>query len=146
MGLPQSSPLSPVLYSVRRKGQADLNSNDSTWVLTLTYDPCIYETASSNTLNVVASAQDRLGKKKLSQWLQETESDNNTCKAKALWHTFRNQRAGDAFSLLQYKDTVRSRSRQQSPSMWKTQPRILRDPLRKSVHRQDAGRINETQV
>ena len=46
MGLPQGSPLSPVLYNVYTKGLEDLNSNGLSRVLTLADDGLIYKTAS----------------------------------------------------------------------------------------------------
>ena len=44
MGLPQGSPLSPVLYNVYTKGLADLNQNGLSRVLTLADDGLIYKT------------------------------------------------------------------------------------------------------
>ena len=41
MGLPQSAPLSPVIYTVYTKGQADLNQNGLSRVLTLSDDGLI---------------------------------------------------------------------------------------------------------
>ena len=44
MGLPQGSPVSPVLYNTYTKGLVDLNQNGLRRVLTLTDDGLIYKT------------------------------------------------------------------------------------------------------
>ena len=54
MGLPQGSPLSPVLYNVYTKGLADLNSNGLSRVLTLADDGLIYKTASDISTAITA--------------------------------------------------------------------------------------------
>ena len=61
MGLPQGSPLSPVLYSVYTKGLADLNSNGLSRVLTLADDGLIYKT-SSDISTAVTAVQEQTGK------------------------------------------------------------------------------------
>ena len=71
MGLPQGSPLSPVLYNVYTKGLADLNSNGFSQVLTLADDGLIYKTA-SDISTAVTVVQEQL--EKVSHWCQETES------------------------------------------------------------------------
>ena len=44
MGLPQGSPLSPVLFNVYTKSLADLNQNGPSKILTLADDGLIYKT------------------------------------------------------------------------------------------------------
>ena len=61
MGLPQGSPLSPVLYNVYTKGLANLNSNGLSRVLTLADDRLIYKTA-SDTHTTVTAVQEQLEK------------------------------------------------------------------------------------
>ena len=61
MGLPQGSPLSPVLYNVYTKGLADLNSNGLSRVLTLADDGLIYKTA-SDISTAVTAVQEQLEK------------------------------------------------------------------------------------
>ena len=80
MGLPQGSPLSPVLYNVYTKGLADLKSNGLSRVLTLADDGLIYKT-SSDISTAVTAVQEQL--EKVSHWCQETESEINPSKAQA---------------------------------------------------------------
>ena len=61
MGLPQDSPLSPVLYNVYTKGLADLNSNGLSRVLTLADNGLIYKTASDISTAIIA-VQEQLEK------------------------------------------------------------------------------------
>ena len=91
MGLPQGSPLSPVLYNVYTKGLADLNSNGLSWVLTKT--PSDISTA-------VTAVQEQL--EKVSHWCQETESEINPSKAQALWCTLDNKAAGQAMPAVSF--------------------------------------------
>ena len=61
MGLPQGSPLSPILYNVYTKGLADLNGNGLSRVLTLADDGLIYKTA-SDISTAVTAVQEHLEK------------------------------------------------------------------------------------
>ena len=99
MGLPQGSPLSPVLYNVYTKGLADLNSNGLSRVLTLADDGLIYKTASD--ISTAATAvQEQL--EKVSHWCQETESEINPSKVQALWCTLSNKAVGQAMPAVSF--------------------------------------------
>ena len=69
IGLPQGSPLSPVLYHVHTKEQADLNSNDLRRMFTLADGWLTCKTV-SDTYTAVQDLQE-----KVSQWCQETGSE-----------------------------------------------------------------------
>ena len=99
MGLPQGSPLSPVLYNVYTKGLADLNSNGLSRVLTLADDGLIYKT-SSDISTAVTAVQEQL--EKVSHWCQETESEINPSKAQALWCTLNNKAVGQAMPAVSF--------------------------------------------
>ena len=99
MGLPQGSPLSPVLYNVYTKGLADLNSNGLSRVLTLADDGLIYKT-SSDISTAVTAVQEQL--EKVSHWCQETESEINPSKAQALWCTLNNKVVGQAMPAVSF--------------------------------------------
>ena len=134
MGLPQGSPLSPVLYNVYTKGLADLNSNGLSRMLTLADDELIYKTA-SDISTAVTAVQEQL--EKVSHWCQETESEINPSKAQALWYTLNNKAVGQAMPAVSFNGESH-RTHEQS--------QIPRDPLRQNAYVQDAGRINKTQV
>ena len=82
MGLPQGSPLSPVLYNVYTKeqvdlnseGQADLNSDGLSRVLALAGDKLINKTA-SDIHTAVTAVHKQL--ETVSHWCQETEFEIN---------------------------------------------------------------------
>ena len=126
MGLPQGSPLSPVVCNVYTKGLVDMNSNGLSRVLTLQDGGLIYKTA-SDISTAVTAVQGQL--EKMSHWCQETESKINPSKAQ------QSSKTSNASSLLQWRS---HRTHEQS--------QIPRDPLRQNVYVQDAGRINKNQV
>ena len=107
MGLPQGSPLSPVLYNVYTKGLADLNSNGLSRVLTLADDELIYKTA-SDISTAVTTVQEQL--EKVSHWCQETESEINPSKAQALWYTLNNKAVGQAMPVVSFNGEVIERT------------------------------------
>ena len=105
MGLPQGSPLSPVLNNVYTKGLADLNSNGLSQVLMLADDGLIYKIASDiNT--AVTAVQEQL--EKVSHWCQETESEINPSKAQALWCTLNNKAVGQAMPAVSFIEHTNS--------------------------------------
>ena len=108
MGLPQSSPLSPVIYNVYTKGLADLNSNGLSRVLTkLTNDGLFYKTA-SDISTAVTAVQEQL--EKVSNWCQETESKINPSKAQALWCTLNNKAVGQTMTAVSFFGDVIERT------------------------------------
>ena len=107
MGLPQGSPLSPVLYNVYRKGLANLNSNDLSRVVTLADDRLIYKTA-NGIHTAVTTVQEQL--EKVSHWCQETESEIYPSKAQALWCTLNNKAIEQAMSAASFNGEVIERT------------------------------------
>ena len=107
MGLPQGSPLSPVLYSVFTNGLADVNNNGLSRVLTLAGDALIYKTASGISTAVTA-VQEQL--EKVSYWYQETESEINPSKAQALWCTLNSKAVGQAMPAVSFNGEVIERT------------------------------------
>ena len=103
VGLPQGSPLFPVLYNVYTKGLADLNSNGLRRVLMLADDGLIYKTG-SDTHTAVTAVQEQL--EKVSHWCQETVSEINPSNAHALWCTFNNKAAGQAMPAVSFDGEV----------------------------------------
>ena len=102
MGLPQGSPLSPVLYNVYTKGLADLNSNGLSRIITLADDGLIYKTE-SDVSTAIAAVQEQLD---VSYWCQEIASEINPSKAQALWCTFNNKAVGQAMRTLSFNGEV----------------------------------------
>ena len=116
MGLPQGSPLSPVLYNVYTKGLADLNSNGLSRVLTLADDELIYKTA-SDISTAVTAVQEQL--ENVSHWCQETVRNQPKQGASPVVHPQQqSSRTSNASSILQWR---RHRTHEQS--------QIPRDPL-----------------
>ena len=91
MGLPQGSPLSPVLFNVYTKGLADLNANGHAKVLTLADDGLIYKTA-KEIKDATTGVQSQL--REASQWCTKTGSFINPDKAQMLLCTLDNKAAG----------------------------------------------------
>ena len=134
VGLPQGSPLSPVLYNVYTNGLADLNSNGLSQVLTLADDGLIYKTA-SDISTAVTAVQEQL--EKVSHWCQRDRVQNQPKQsASPVVHLQQqNSWTSNASSLLQWRS---HRTHEQS--------QIPRDPLRQNAYVQDTGRLNKTQV
>ena len=133
MGLPQGSPLSPVLYNVYTKGLADMNSNGLSRVLTLANDGLICKTA-SDISTAVTAVQEQL--EKVSNWCKERVRNQPKQGANPVVHPHQqSSRTSNASSLLQWR-SHRTHGQFQIP--W--------DPLRQNADVQDAGRINKTHV
>ena len=109
MGLPQGSPLSPVLYNVYTKGLADLNQRGPAKVLTLADDGLIYKTTKDEQ-QAVEAVQEQLDN--TAQWCQETGSSINPAKAQSLWCTLDNKAAGKVKPDVRFNGSVIERTNQ----------------------------------
>ena len=126
MGLPRL-PLSPVLYNVNTKGLADVNSNDLSRLFTLADGGLIYKTA-SDTHTVFTAVQEQ--PEKVSHWCQETESEINPSKARALRCTLNNKGVGQAMPADSFNGEVIKRI-------------STRDQLRQNADVQDPSRMDK---
>ena len=90
MGLPQGSPLLPVLFNVYTKGLADLNQNGPSKILILVDDGLIYKT-SKDSQDAAEAVQQQLDS--VSQWCHDTKSLIKPDKAQRLWCTCDNTAA-----------------------------------------------------
>ncbi|NQZ78185.1 MAG: endonuclease/exonuclease/phosphatase family protein, partial [Ekhidna sp.] len=102
MGLPQGSPLSPVLYNVYTKGLADINKNGIARVLTLADDGLIYKTA-KDAQDRATAIQKQLDN--IAEWCRETDSSINPTKAQTLLCTLNNKHANQAASPVFFNGT-----------------------------------------
>ena len=109
MGLPQGSPLSPVLYNVYTKGLADLHHNHISKVLSFADDGLLYKTG-RDSHEVAEKVQAQLDN--AAQWCQETSSCINPEKAKVLWCMLDNKAAGKPMPDVKFNDTVIERTNQ----------------------------------
>ena len=103
MGLPQGSPLSPVLYNVYTKGLADLNQNGLSRVLTLTYDGLIYKTT-RNTQEAAEAVPWKMYRNNL--LCQDIGSLINPNKAQTPWCTLDNKAAGVTMPAVTFDGTI----------------------------------------
>ena len=106
-GLPQGSPLSPVLYNINTKGLADLNNNGLSRVLTLVDDGLIYKTA-SDIHTAVTAVQEQL--EKVSHWCQETESEISPSKTQVLKCTLNDKAEGQTLPAVSFNREVKERT------------------------------------
>ena len=102
IGLPQGSPLSPVLYNVYTKGMA----NGLSRVLTPADDGLIYKTR--QTQGAAEAVQQQL--KNVSQWCQDTGSLINPNKAQTPWCTLDHKAAGKAMPAVTFDRAVVKRT------------------------------------
>ena len=109
MGLPQGSPLSPVLFNVYTKGLADLNENGLAKVLTLADDGLIYKTSRDQS-EAVQDVQSQL--EKASEWCNMTGSFINPEKAQMLLCTLDNKAAGRPVTPVKFGGTEIERTDQ----------------------------------
>ena len=75
MGLPQGSPLSPVLSNVYTKGLADLNQNEPSKIFTLADDGLIYKKI-KDFQEAAGAVQQQLDS--VSQWCHNTGSHQSS--------------------------------------------------------------------
>ena len=134
MGLPQASPLFPVLYNIYTKGLANLNINGLKWVLTLADDGLIYKTASD--INKAGHRCPRAAGKDVTL----VPGDR-----------FRNQPKQSAVLRCTFNSKAVGHRCQQSPSIEKVTEgtnslRQLGIHFDRNVDANDPGRINKTQV
>ena len=103
MGLPQGSQLSPVLFNVYTKGQADLNGNGPSKTFTLANDRLLYKT-SKDTQEAAEAVQQQLDS--VSQWCHDTGSLLDPDNAETLRCTLDNRAAGKAMPAVTFDGVV----------------------------------------
>ena len=108
MGLPQGSPLSPVLFNVYTKGLADLSQNGHSKILTRADDGLMYKT-SKDSQEAAEAVQYQLDS--VSKWCHDTGSLINPDKEQTLWCTFDNRAAGKTRPAVTFDGAVVERTR-----------------------------------
>ena len=103
MGLPQGSPLLPVLFNVYTKDLADLNQNGPSKILRLADDELIYKT-SRDSQGAAKAVQHQLDSEFL--WCHDNGSVINPNKAQTLWCTLDNRAAGKPMPVVTFDGAV----------------------------------------